>query len=328
MIDQMRYIGIDISKETFTVAYSSGKDAVVRDFQNTPVGIRKFISSIDNGCHCVMEATGPYSLTLLYLLSKEGITVSMENPLKIKNFARAMLTTTKTDRADARLIALYGERMNPQPYKIPTESLMKLKQMRTVLSQFKKQLTATRNMQHSLEVLPIIDHRAMKAVKDSVKFLEKQIAKMEKELANTTESEFNTQLKLLTSVKGIGITLASALIIATAGFTNFNSSKQLSRYLGLAPTYEQSGTSVNRRGHINRNGDSHVRGLLYMAALPASRYNAECRNAYERLRSRGKPGKVAMVAVANKLLRQAFAVVKSGVEYKDGFISPNPMNKT
>jgi len=324
----MRYIGIDISKDTFTVAYSPEKDTTVREFQNTPAGIRKFIGTIDKDCHCVMEATGPYSMTALYLLSKNGIAVSMENPLKIKNFARVMLTTTKTDKADARMIALYGERMKPQPYKIPAESLMKLKQMRTVLSQFKKQLAASKNMVHSLEVLPVIDHRAMKAVKDAVKFLEKQIAKMEKELESTTKSEFDTQLKLLTSVKGIGITLATALIIATAGFTNFDNSKQLSRYIGLAPTYEQSGISVNRRGHINRNGDSHVRGLLYMAALPAARFNTECRNTYERLRSRGKPGKVAVVAVANKLLRQAFAVVKSGVQYQDGFISHNPINRT
>ncbi len=323
----MRYIGIDISKATFTVAYSSEKDSAVREFQNTPAGIRKFIGTLDSDYHCVMEATGPYSMTAFCLLSKNGIAVSMENPLKIKNFARVMLTTTKTDKADARLTALYGERMNPQPYKIPAV-LMKLKQMRTVLSQFKKQLAASRNMQHSLEVLPVIDHRAMKAVNDAVKFLEKQTARMEKELASTTENEFSTQLKLLTSVKGIGITLATALIIATAGFLNFDNSKQLSRYLGLAPTYEQSGTSVNRRGHINRNGDSHIRGLLYMAALPAARFNTECRNTYERLRSRGKPGKVAVVAVANRLLRQAFAVVKSGVPYKDGFISQNPINRT
>ncbi len=320
----MRYIGIDISKSTFTVAYSSDRGSAVRDFRNTSADIRKFIRTLPAECHCVMEATGPYSTLLLYLLSKAGITVSMENPLKIKNFAKAMLTVTKTDRADARLIALYGERMQPEPYKIPSETLMLLKQKRTVLRQFKKQLAATKNLAHSLDVLPVVDKSAKRAVSSVITSLEKQISNLEKELADVTEKEFDRQLKLLTSVKGIGITLATALIIATAGFSNFDNSRQLSRYLGLAPTYEQSGTSVNYRGHINRNGDSSLRGLLYVAAWPASRYNAACKETYTRLRERGKPGKLAMVAVANKLLRQAFAVVKSGKPYEDGFVSEKP----
>lgn len=320
----MKYIGIDISKATFTVAYSSDKKAEVKEFPNTATGIRKFINTLPGKCHCVMEATGPYSTLLLYLLSKAGLTVSMENPLKIKNFARVILSVTKTDRADARLIAMYGERMQPTPYKMPTETLMLLKQKRSVLRQLKKQLSATRNLQKSLEVLPVIDKTAKKAVTSVISNLEKQITLLEHELAEVTEKEFNRQLKLLTSVKGIGMTLATALIIATAGFSNFDNSKQLSRYLGLSPTYEQSGTSVNYRGHINRNGDSSLRGLLYMAAMPASRYNKACKETYTRLRERGKPGKVAIVAVANKLLRQAFAVVKSGVEYEDGFVSATP----
>ena len=88
-----------------------------------------------------MEATGNYSMLLLYLLQQANITVSMENPQKIKHFARAMLSTTKTDDIDAKLIALYGEKMEPVPYKIPSECIMLLKQKRTVLRQLKKQLT-------------------------------------------------------------------------------------------------------------------------------------------------------------------------------------------
>ena len=100
--------------------------------------------------------------------------------------------------------------------------------------------------------------------------------------------------------------------------------KQVSRYLGICPTYEQSGTSVNIRGHINRNGDAYTRGLLYIAAWPASRFNAQCKETYTRLRQNGKPGKLAMIAVANKLVRQAFAVVAHDKEYIDGFVSNRP----
>ena len=112
--------------------------------------------------------------------------------------------------------------------------------------------------------------------------------------------------------------------MATGGFTYFDNAKQLTRYLGLSPTYQQSGTSVNVKGHINRNGDSSLRGLLYIAAMASLRCNTECKECFDRLRSNGKPGKVAVIAVANKLVRQAFAVVTQEKTYVDGFKSAKP----
>ena len=97
-----------------------------------------------------MEATGNYSYLLLYLLSEAQITVSMENPLKVKNFSRVLLSVIKTDKKDAELLSLYGERMKPAPYKVPSESLLLLKQKRTVIRQFKKQLLANNNMKQAL----------------------------------------------------------------------------------------------------------------------------------------------------------------------------------
>ena len=131
-------------------------------------------------------------------------------------------------------------------------------------------------------------------------------------------------MDLLTSIKGIGVTLAAALIVATGGFTYFDNAKQLTRYLGLSPIYQQFGTSVNVKGHINQNGDSNLRSQLYVAAFSSLRCNAEGKACFDRLRSNGKPGKVAVVAVANKLIRQAFAVVTQGKPYVDGFKSEKP----
>ena len=106
----MTYVGIDVSKATFVVAYSSAKGSETKTFKNTVKGIREFIQTISpKENHCVLEATGNYSMLLVYLLSKAGFVVSMENPLKIKNFARVMLSVVKTDEIDARLFALYGE---------------------------------------------------------------------------------------------------------------------------------------------------------------------------------------------------------------------------
>ena len=317
----MMYIGIDISKDSFVVAYPRKSGYTTKTFMNDTKGVRSFITSLPEDCHCVMEATGNYSMLLLYLLQQAGIPTSMENPQKIKHFSRAMMTVTKTDEIDAKLIAMYGEKMNPAPYKIPSESIILLKQKRTVLRQLKKQLTAMSNLQHSLSVLPKQDPTAKVATEQTIKFLRKQISKLEEEITNLSNKEFKRQMELLTSIKGIGESIASALITATGGFANFSSAKQISRFLGLCPTYQQSGTSVNVKGHINRNGDSHLRGQLYIVAMASIRCNTACRETYERLCDRGKPGKVALIAVANKLIRQMFAVVTYNRPYIDGYVS-------
>ena len=321
----MTYVGIDVSKATFVVAYSSAKAGKTKTFKNTTKGVHEFIQTLSvTEHHCVLEATGNYSALLVYLLSKAGITVSLENPLKIKNFARVMLSVNKTDETDARLIALYGERMQPSPYKLRSKSILILKQKRTVLRQLKKQLVATRNLKGSMEVLPLFDAKCKQTIEKTITFLEKQIKGMEEELASLAKDEYKKQMDLLTSIKGIGITLAAALIVATGGFTCFDNAKQLTRYLGLSPTYQQSGTSVHVKGHINRNGDSGLRSQLYVAAFSALRCNTECKACFDRLRSNGKPGKVAVIAVANKLVRQAFAIVTQGERYVDGFKSTKP----
>ena len=321
----MKYIGIDISKASFTAALPQERGFRTETFSNDAKGIRRFIGKLDaQSHHCVMEATGNYCFLLLYLLDKAGIRASLINPKKIKNYSRVMMSVTKTDAKDACLIADFGERFKPEPYRFPSEQIMILKQKKTVLRQLQKQLTATRNLQSSLEPLPVKDKKCLSSLKQTVTFIEKQIKYMQKEMEAVVSDVFDRQLKLLTSIKGIGITLATALILATGGFTYFDNAKQVSRFIGICPTIEQSGTSINIRGHINKNGDENLRSLLYIAAWSASRHNASCRELYQRLRGRGKSGKLAMVAVANKLVRQAFAVVSSNTSYIDGFVSTKP----
>lgn len=317
----MIYIGIDVSKDSFVAAYPAKSGYTTNTFKNDTKGVRQFIKSLPDESHCVMESTGNYSMLLLYLLQQAGIPVSMENPQKIKHFSRAMMSVTKTDEIDAKLIAMYGEKMNPDPYKIPSESILLLKQKRTVLRQLKKHLAATLNLQQSLAVLPKQDPTSKVTIEQTIKFLRKQIAKMEEEITHLSNKEFKRQMDLLTSIKGIGNTLASALIVATGGFTYFSSAKQISRFIGLCPTYQKSGTSVNIKGHINRNGDTHLRSQLYIAALASLRCNTACKEMYDRLRTNGKSGKVALVAVTNKLIRQAFAVVTNNQPYIDGYVS-------
>lgn len=313
----MTYIGIDISKSTFIAAFPLENSYRTETFTNEVKGIHRFINKLSAGTHhCVMEATGNYSFLLLYLLDRAGITASLVNPKKIKNFSRVMMSVTKTDEMDARLIADYGKKMKPAAYKLPSEALILLKQKKTVIRQLQKQLTMTKNLQSSLEPLPVKDKDCFSSMKRTISFLEKQIKHLETELIQNAENVFEKQLKALTSIKGISVTLATALIIAIGGFTYFDNAQQLSRYIGICPTIEQSGTSINIRRHINRNGDENLRSLLYVAAWSASQHNQACKECYQRLRNRGKSDKLSMIAVANKLVRQAFAIVTSNSLYK------------
>ncbi len=122
-----------------------------------------------------MEATGNYCFLLLYLLDKSGIRASLINPKKIKNYARVMMSVTKTDSKDACLIADFGERLKPE-LKFPSEQIMILKQKKTVLRQLQKQLTATKNLLSSLEPLPVKDKKCVNSLKQTITFLEKQIS--------------------------------------------------------------------------------------------------------------------------------------------------------
>ena len=317
----MSYVGIDISKDSFVVAFSSAYKSKTITYQNDDKGIEKFINTLDKEQHhCVMEATGNYGVNLLYHLCEQEIKVSLINPKQSNFLSKMKLSTAKTDNKDARLLVEYGEKMNPEVYKMPSDKIILLKQKQTVLTHLIKQRTASKNQLKSLELLNKKDNLAIDMLKNNIDNLDKLINNLEKDIVSITEEEFEKQVQLLTSIKGIGKKVATTLVIITNGFSFFENPKQLSRYIGICPTYQQSGKSLNYNGHINRNGHSTLRGQLFIASWSATKYNSSCKALFERLREEGKPWKLAQIAVCNKLIRQAFAVIKSGVAYIDGHV--------
>ena len=317
----MSYVVVDISKDSFVVAFSSASKSKTITYQNDDKGIEKFINTLDKEQHhCVMEATGNYGVNLLYHLCEQEIKVSLINPKQSNFLSKMKLSTAKTDNKDARLLVEYGEKMNPEVYKMPSDKIILLKQKQTVLTHLIKQRTASKNQLKSLELLNKKDNLAIDMLKNNIDNLDKLIDNLEKDIVSITEEEFEKQVQLLTSIKGIGKKVATTLVIITNGFSFFENPKQLSRYIGICPTYQQSGKSLNYNGHINRNGHSTLRGQLFIASWSAAKYNSSCKALFERLREEGKPWKLAQIAVCNKLIRQAFAVIKSGVAYIDGHV--------
>ncbi|UWW96962.1 MAG: IS110 family transposase [Candidatus Cardinium sp.] len=123
----MKYIGIDIAKSSFVAACPQGEGYTTAIYTNDPDGIALFLAQLDKLFHhCVLEATGNYGALLVKMLLESEVSVSVVNPKQIKHFSRVMQYTTKTDKVDAKLIALYGSKMEPKPCTMPLESIQAL----------------------------------------------------------------------------------------------------------------------------------------------------------------------------------------------------------
>jgi len=161
---------------------------------------------------------------------------------------------------------------------------------------------------------------AIDSYKRHLKFIKDEIKRLEKTLQTLLENEFNQEYELLRSIPGIGLKVSAMIIAVFNGFENFESAKQACSFAGIAPSPYESGTSVKGRGSISKRGNTFARKMLYMGALVATIHNPLIKQQYQRLVESGKSKMVAMVAAANKLLRQAFGVLKSGKPFDLNYV--------
>jgi transposase len=114
------------------------------------------------------------------------------------------------------------------------------------------------------------------------------------------------------------------MIVLTDGFDKFETAKQLCSYVGITPTIRESGSSVRGRSRISKVGNKKLRNLLFLCSFTACKHNKGCREIYERIVNKGKSKKLALIAVSNKLIKQSFAIVKSGLSYDETYVSVLP----
>ncbi|WNJ20059.1 IS110 family transposase [Pontibacter sp. G13] len=314
------FCGIDVSKSSFHADYS-GNELGTREFKNKPSDFRKLVKWAPEGVKFVMESTGPYHNRLATFLFEAGYEVFVVNPLIIKRFSEAILSRAKTDSRDARIIVEYAESRNFKllPWKPRSRASTRMQQILRAMHSYEKQLTMNKNRKGANQDFGTEDPMVARSLKSIIGHLKREIKKLEKELERIANEEFGTEMELLQSIKGIGPKTASLLVHATDGFTRFENVKQLVAYAGLSPTISQSGTSLNRRGKICKKGNGALRRNLYMGAFSAIKYNKPCNQLFERLMEQGKHYQKARVAVACKLLRQAFGVVTRGEKFNPDF---------
>ena len=302
--------GVDVSKATLDVSVSEGP---VLRFENSAKGIRVLLRHLDGQgvAKAVCESTGGYERLLVSKLREAEFTVQVAHPLRVRAFARACGYEAKTDPLDARVLSRYGvvfpESDTPQPESDREEFRQLLSRRRQLVEQ---------RVQERNRLDKGISASVAKSTRRHIHWLDKEIEQLNEEYqeALRRSPDLCGRAELYRSVPGVG-QLTAAVLAAWLPELGHRDGKALTSLVGLAPWSRDSG---KKRGNRSiRGGRGTVRRALYICAWSAIRVDGDLRRFYKRLREHGKPGKVAMVAVARKLLLQLNAVARRGTPWMD-----------
>jgi transposase len=299
------WVGIDVAKASLDLhLLPSGQS---HQLPNDTAGHRQLVKLLPDPATCliVLEATGGFERLLVAHLLDAGYRVAVINPKRARDFARALGLAAKTDRIDAKVLALYAHKVEPAPVAKTPEKQAEIQQ----LVARRRQLIDLRT-QESNRLELATSKTARQSIRTVLKTLERQIHGLEAALQNLVQSDDDWRHKgqLLQSVQGLGGVTATTLVADVPELGKLNR-QQISALIGLAPFNRDSG--IHRGKRSIGGGRKSVRSVLYMAALSAKRFNPVIKAFAERLTQRGKPFKVVITACMRKLLVIANAILKS-----------------
>jgi transposase len=294
------FIGIDIGKFNFVVALH-GKKEEPKEYENTSEGHDKFIKenkrALKNGL-CILETTGGQELALLLILCEKGYAVHRANTRKVKNFIRSFGNTAKTDKLDAKALALYGlERGNRLSLFVPSsENAMVLFELAQRRNDLRQMLVAEKNRKQAPRT-----SFTQESIKKLIVVIEEEISEITSRINEIVNADENLKIRkeVLTEIPGIGDIISNQLIAMMPELGTI-SKKQAASLAGLAPRSNDSGIySGYRSTGYGREG---IKPLLFLAAMAARNSNSYFKAYYENLIARGKKKMVALVALMRKLL--------------------------
>jgi transposase len=318
------YVGVDIAAKTFVATWALDPATAPKpvSFDQTEDGFTAFREQLSatgvtpDATLVVMEATGSYWVALAIALHQADYVVSVINPGQVALFARSLPRRGKTDALDAQLLVRFAAERQPAAWIPPEQVYHELRQRLVVRDGLLHMRTHAKNQRHALEQWPVRIASALEALDTVIAKLNEQVASLERDIAEVLrDGAWASSATVLLTAPGIGLITTAWLLVGTLNFTIAQSPEQLTAYVGLAPLERQSGTSLRGRAQIGHAGNSRLRTALYMATLAAARYNPSLRAFYQRLRTAGKPMKVARCATARKLLHLAWAMVKKQEPY-------------
>lgn len=314
-------LGIDIAKQRVEVALLvEGKGKIKnKSFKNAPDGfeslalwLRKL--GIERVQTC-MEATGNYGEDLAIYLHEAGHTVSVVNPARIKGFAQSELIRTKTDKIDAGIIARFCLAMRPESWTPPSHEIRTLRALVRRVDNLIGMLTQEKNRLGSAHesVIPLI--------KEHISYLDKEIERVRDQIDNLIDRDPNLRQKkdLLASIPGIGKATIPVILAELDKLEKFKHVRELVAFIGLAPKETLSGSSIKGKPRLCKTGNARLRKALYMPALVSIQCNPLMIAFYNRLKAKGKNGKVIVCAIMRKLVHIIFGILKSGKKYDPNY---------
>jgi transposase len=327
-------LGIDIGSQTISLALILEAQTHSLEIANNESGFVKLQAWLETRVsllelHATMEATSVYWKAVAVFLHALCVQVSVVNPIQIKNFARTKLSRGKTDALDAKLIAEFTLRMQPVLWHPQTQAFEEIKSLSRALDNLKRCIRREKNQLHSVQRSSPRVESVIASLEACIAFLEGQQTQLELELERVIleTPEVAADYALLKSVPGIGVVTASVLLAETRGCLHQFSARGISAFAGLNPCPRESGL-MKGKAVLSGLGNPRLRRGFYMAALAASRGKNRFAELNKRLREAGKPGKVALIAVAHKILTVAVAVVRSGVSFKEKFLEQRMLGLT
>ena len=305
------FVGIDVSKERLDVhVCPSGQVfAVARDakgLEQLSIDLQGLAPAL-----IVLEATGGFEITVAAALASTGLPLAVVNPRQIRDFARAIGRLAKTDAIDAQVIALFAERICPEPRPVADAESQALAELVARRRQVVEMIGMESNRLRQAR-----DHRVQRTIKVTLQMLEAQLAELDRDTKTTVKGSpvWRAADNLLTSVPGVGDITARTLIADLPELGQLDR-RRIAALVGVAPVNRDSGQMRGRRTIAG--GRTDVRNVLYMATLSATRWNPVISQHYKSLTERGRPKKVALVACMRRLLGILNAILRTKTPWQN-----------
>lgn len=303
------FLGIDVSKDKLDIYYHpQGKYEQIANEKRAITSFLKHAKKHIPNIRITVEATGGYQNNLVKTAHMQSITIGIANPRCVRDFAKAHNYLAKTDKIDAKIIALFEEQVGTRTSEEPTPVQEELMAYRKRLDQLTDMLTMEKN--RLLQASPTV----AKHIKKHIKTLEKERTELEKESTKLVKQNevLAEKYERLQTCKGVGTTTTLVLLSNLPELGRLNRG-EASSIVGVAPMNDDSGKRKGKR--MIRGGRTRVRCALYMAALSAVKHNAPIKILYERLVAAGKAKKVALVACMRKLLLTLNNMLKNKTDW-------------
>ena len=302
------FVGVDVSKAELEVFLPDSRTRLTIENSEDAI-LTNLVKALKNkkDVLVVMEATGGYESALVKVLQKRQIAVAVVNPRQVRDFAKGIGKDAKTDSIDAEVISTFGQVVKPAPLAAKSDSEEKLAALVTRRTQLLDVIN-----QESNRLQQTSDREIQDFIRKSLESLKKQLkevdARLETCVANDTVNK--RKIEILSSVKGIGPVAISTFLAELPELGKLNR-EEIAKLVGVAPLNRDSGAWQGKRFVFG--GRSHVRRVLYMATLVATRFNSRIKAYYQHLLTKGKAKKVAIVACMRKLLTILNTLIKNNV---------------